>query len=110
MNDEMEWLKIITAVGNARSKYIEAIQEAKAGNYAACNALVKEGNESYAAGHRIHAELIGKEAGGEKNEFSLLLMHAEDQLMSAEAFKILSSEFLDICKRFDEIEQRIANA
>ncbi len=109
MNDEMEWLKIITAVGNARSKYIEAIQEAKAGNYEACNALVREGNESYAAGHRIHAELISKEAGGEKNEFSLLFMHAEDQLMSAETFKILLHEFLDICRRFDELERRICS-
>lgn len=50
-------------------------------------------------GHRSHASLIAKEAKGEVVEFSLLLVHAEDQLMSAEAFKILSEEFISVYER-----------
>ena len=46
-----------------------------------------------------------REAGGNKAELDLLLVHAEDQLMSAESFKILCSEFLDIYRRFDAVEK-----
>lgn len=106
-NMELLCLQIITDVGKARSNYIEAIHEAKIGNYVRCNELMKEGNEGFAKGHRTHAKLISKEASGERNEFSLLLVHAEDQLMSAEGFKILCSEFLDIHRKFDALQAEI---
>lgn len=107
MNEEYLCLQIITDVGNARSKYIEAIQEAKAGNYAACNELLKQGNEAYAKGYRTHAELVGKEAEGTRADLSLLLIHAEDQLMSAESFKILCNEFLDVYRKFDQLQRQV---
>ena len=47
-------------------------------------------------GHRAHASLIQKEAEGEQTAFSLLLMHAEDQLMTTETLKIITEEFIDI--------------
>ena len=101
-NENLVCLQIITEVGNARSKYIEAIQEAKAQNYEACNRLLKEGNEAYARGYRLHHDVMSKEH--QPAELSLLLIHAEDQLMSAESFKILCTEFLDIYRRFDELQ------
>lgn len=104
---EMDILEIISSVGQARSYYIEAIQEAKSGNYEGCNDLLRKGNEMYAKGHRIHQKMIQGEAGGEKTELNLLLTHAQDQLMSAEAFKILCDEFVDIHRRFDAVEERL---
>lgn len=53
-SSELEILEIISSVGQARSLYIEAIQEAKSKNYGQCNELVRKGNEQYAKGHRIH--------------------------------------------------------
>ena len=91
---ELICFEIISSVGMARSLYIEAIQEAKAGNFE----LIKQGDESFTEGHHSHAKLIQQEAGGEATQMTLLLTHAEDQLMSAEAFKILSQEFMDLYK------------
>jgi PTS system cellobiose-specific IIA component len=91
--------EIITYVGSARSMYIEAIREAKQGNFAGAEKLMLEGTEMFVKGHRAHAGLIQSEAGGEKSEYSLLMVHAEDLLMSAESFKILSEEFIDLYKR-----------
>lgn len=108
-NNELVCLQIITDVGSARSKYIEAMQEAKAGHYERCNQLMKAGNEAYAKGHRAHASLITQEAGGKSVELSLLLIHAEDQLMSAESFKILCNEFLDVYRKFDSLQDQIAS-
>ena len=60
--------------------------------------LIKEGEASFTEGHAAHGKLIQQEASGEATTMTLLLTHAEDQLMSAEAFGILSREFVDLYK------------
>ena len=72
-SSELEILEIISSVGQARSLYIEAIQEAKSKNYGQCNELVRKGNEQYAKGHRIHQRLVQEEAGGNPVDLNLLL-------------------------------------
>lgn len=94
--------QIISAVGTARSMYIEAIQLAKTGDFEGAEKLMEEGEQVFLEGHHAHAGLIQKEAAGEKTEFALLLMHAEDPLMSAEAFGILAQEFIDIYKKLNQ--------
>ena len=44
----------------------------------------------------IHAELIHKEASGDNTEFSLLFMHAEDQMASTEFVKLLAQELIEL--------------
>lgn len=95
---ELISFQIISAVGTARSMYIEAIDLAHEGKFDEAEELIAQGKEAFNEGHHAHAELIQKEAAGEKTEFALLLMHAEDQLMSAEAFGILSEEFVKVYK------------
>lgn len=85
--------RIISSVGTARSKYIEAIQIARKGNIADAQNCMKEGTSVFLDGHRAHAELIAL-AGKEPIEIDLLLLHAEDQLMGAENFKIVAEEFI----------------
>lgn len=95
---ELICFQIISAVGNARSLYIEAIHEAKKGDFKKASELIEEGEQSFQDGHHAHAKLIQQEASGDKVEFQLLLLHAEDQLMSAEGFGILAKEFIDVYK------------
>lgn len=96
--------EIIAAVGTARSNYIEAIQEAKAGHFGEAHALVDAGAEEYLKGHHAHADLMQSEAAGSQTQMCLLLTHAEDQLMSAEAFGILADEFIDLYERLAKDE------
>lgn len=96
---EQASFQIIASVGSARSNYIEAIHKAQAGDFDAAEALIKEGQEMFVAGHDAHFGLIQKEAQGEQSEFALILMHAEDQLMSAEGFGILAKEFVSVYKK-----------
>lgn len=49
-------------------------------------------------GHHAHSGLIQNEANGKKLEFSLIIMHAEDQLMSAETIKDLAIELIEMNK------------
>lgn len=103
---ELDIIGIISAAGQAKSCYIEAIQEAKCGDYEACNKLIREGNAMYAKGHRIHMQLVQEEAGGHPVTISLLLSHAQDQLLSADSFKILCDEFIDLYRRYDELRAK----
>lgn len=95
---ELVCFEIISAVGGARSCYVEAIQKAKAKDFEGAQKLVEEGDGLFQQGHQAHAKLITQEANGDKVDVVLLLVHAEDQLMSAEAFKILANEFIDVYK------------
>ena len=98
---ELTAFQIISAVGTARSSYIEAISEAKEGHYEQAEKLIEEGDKDFVEGHDAHAKLLEREANGETNIVSLLILHAEDQLMSAEAFKTIALEFIDVYKRLD---------
>lgn len=98
---ELVAFQIIASVGSARSYYIEAIQEAKKGNYTEAQELMVQGDKDFAVGHHAHAELITKEANNEQVDIKLLLMHAEDQLMSAEGFKYIAQEFIEVYERFE---------
>lgn len=92
---EMQVFRIISAVGTARSNYIEAIHAAKAGDYPRAEELLAQGDQHFTEGHDAHLELLGREAEGEAVA-KLLVMHGEDQLMSAEAFKLIALELIDV--------------
>lgn len=97
---ELICLNIITAVGSARSCFIEAIQKAKENDFIGTDKLMEEGERLFREGHHIHTELIQQEAGGNGTfKPNLLLIHSEDQLMSAESFKIIATEFIEVYRR-----------
>lgn len=90
--------QIISYVGSARSCYISAIGAAREGRREEALELMREGKGQFVEGHHIHMALLAKSAEGELDMggFGLLMMHAEDQLMSAEAFGILAEEFMEL--------------
>ena len=101
---ELTAFQIISAVGTARSSYIEAIQKAKTGDFDGAEKLIKEGDEMFVEGHNAHAGLLQQEAeGGPGSSLSLLILHAEDQLMSAEGFKTIALEFIEVYKKFEKL-------
>ena len=103
MTPEMETscFGIITYVGTARSFFINAIQCAKKGDFQEAAALISQGDEAYTQGHHIHADLLTLDANGKLEHGGLILMHAEDQLMSAETFRVLAEEFIDVYKKMN---------
>ena len=93
---ELIAFEIISNVGMAKSLAIEALRVVRSGNYA--EERLSEAAKYLTEGHHAHTSLIQKEAAGEKTEFSLMLMHAEDQMMSAEVIKSLAEEMIEMYK------------
>ena len=85
---------IISTVGAARSCFVEAIDAILEKNEEKCKNLMKDGDEMMLEGHRAHAQLIAQEACGNNVQCTLLLLHAEDQLMSCETIKIIAEKFI----------------
>ncbi len=96
---ELICFEIISNVGTARGCYVEAIDLATEGKFEEASKKIEEGKVFFVNGHNAHAELVQKEAAGEKTDVMLLLVHAEDQLMSAEGFKILAEKFIALSKK-----------
>lgn len=104
---ELTAFQIISAVGTARSCYIEAIAEAKKGHFADAEKLIADGDESFNDGHDVHLALLTQEAqDGAGSTLSMLILHAEDQLMSAEGFKTIAIEFIDAYRRIEALEKK----
>lgn len=95
----MKCFQIVAQVGTARSYYINAIQCAKEGKFEEAEQMIKDGDTAFNDGHTEHTALLTMEANGEIDGSGLLLIHAEDQLMSAESFRIIAEEFIAVYKR-----------
>lgn len=90
---------LILHSGNARSKVIQALREYREGNVVESDNLLVQAEEDLKVAHQIHFKMVQQEASGEKVEFALLLMHAEDHLMSTLSMKELVKELLDLFKQ-----------
>ncbi len=104
---ELLCFQIISAAGTSKSDFIEAVQEVKKGNFDKAEMLWKDGEQQYIKGHEVHAALLTSEANGNTVSGSVLMMHAEDQLMSAEVFQIIAKDFIDTYRRMIELEQKV---
>lgn len=107
MNEmELVCFQIISSVGMAKSAYIEAMNAAEKGDFDLAQTKIKEGEDVFVNGHTAHASLIQKEASGEGVVPTLLLMHAEDQLMSAETIKVMANEIIKLNQRLYTLEKK----
>ncbi|MDD7262993.1 PTS lactose/cellobiose transporter subunit IIA [Fusobacterium sp. FSA-380-WT-2B] len=91
----------MTLVGNAgegRSLAFEALNEAKKGNFEKAEQLLKESQKRTLAAHEIQTQLICNEADGNKTEMNLLMVHAQDHLMTSMLARELITELIEIYK------------
>lgn len=92
-------LNIIIQSGDARSFAMEAIQCAKKGDFDQAGKLMEQCNEKLGCAHKEQTKLIHTEAEGGKTEISLLLIHAQDHLMTAMTVKDLANELIEVYTR-----------
>ena len=97
--------KIISYAGSAKAKCYEALQCVKNSEYEKAEVLLKEGQELFVEAHKVHTQLIQQEANNEKVSPTLLLIHAEDQLMNAELSREYIMEIIALKKELNELKQ-----
>ncbi|MBO1580201.1 PTS lactose/cellobiose transporter subunit IIA [Bacillus sp. XF8] len=96
---ETQAFHLILHGGNARSSAMEAIDCAKRGEFTEAETKLQEALQELQEAHRLQTDLIQREAGGEKTEIRLLMVHAQDHLMNAITVKELASEFVELYRK-----------
>ncbi|UTT44436.1 PTS lactose/cellobiose transporter subunit IIA [Exiguobacterium aurantiacum] len=96
---------IILHAGNARSSAFEAIAAAKRGEVEIAEAKMKEADAAFLEAHKMQTELLQEEARGTSSEMSVLLVHAQDHLMTAMTVKELAIEMIDMITRLNRLEE-----
>ena len=96
-------LNIIMHSGEARSNSMEAISLAKIGDFDKAKELLIKADEELGYAQSSQTTLIQGEAVNEKIEFSLILLHAEDHLMTTMTFKDLAVEIIEIHEKINSI-------
>lgn len=89
---------VITYSGMAKSCYMEALALAKEGKFSDADEKLEEGAKNFVEAHNGHMDVLQEEISTEEPQISLLMTHAEDQLMSAETLKIVILELIEIYK------------
>lgn len=97
--------ELIACAGDARSDAFEALACAKEGDFEEARRLINQSKETLAKAHDVQNSLIFSEASGNPVPVSLLLVHAEDHLMTAILAKDLIEEM--ICLHEERAKQTL---
>ena len=102
--DEQEQvvINLIVNSGSARSSAIEAIQYAKAGDIEKAEESLGNAKEAVNEAHHSQTEMIQAEIRGEKAPLSLLMVHAQDHLMTSILARELIEEMITLYKKLDK--------
>lgn len=85
MNDELTSaaMQILIDAGSGRNETYRAIKAVNAGDFEAAREHLRTAQEELEKAHKVHTNVIQREAEGGTAEFSALFSHAQDTLMTA---------------------------
>lgn len=99
---EMIAFGLIAQAGDARSKAYEALAAAKKGDFEQAEELIAQAEASVLEAHYIQTSLLAKEANGDHTEVNVMLVHAQDHLMTAILAKELIAEMIEMYQAMSE--------
>ncbi|MBP2658628.1 MAG: lactose/cellobiose transporter subunit [Firmicutes bacterium] len=99
--------KLITYSGAAKSDIFEAFRLCQDGKYEDAENLMESAKHNLLEAHNTQTSLIQQEAGGEQIIVRLLMVHAQDHLMTCILAKELMSNMMNMQKEINEIKSKI---
>lgn len=88
--------EIISYAGDAFSYFFQAVDRAKEGKAEEAEELMKKGDEQMVNAHRAQTSLLTAEATGKKLEYSIIMVHAQDHLMTTLMYERVAKEFISL--------------
>ena len=88
--------QVISHSGDALAYFNEAIQYAREKDYEKSKEKFKEGQKSLDLAHKVQTDMIFAEANGENLDFSIILIHAQDHLMTTMMYRNLATEMISL--------------
>ncbi|NBI07052.1 PTS lactose/cellobiose transporter subunit IIA [Senegalia massiliensis] len=94
--------QIISNVGDAKSYLHQALKASREEKFSEAEELIKNAEDSLGKAHEIHMDILQKETQGDDFKITLLLMHAEDQMMTTELLRDVTQEMLLTHKKYSK--------
>ena len=88
--------EIIASAGQARSLAFEALGYARDTNFIKARELIEESKKESLLAHRCQTRLLTQEASGDHVDVDVLLVHAQDHLMTAQLARELIEEIINL--------------
>lgn len=104
--EELETIifEIIGHGGNARALAYESLEKAREANYEESDRLMEECKQEMNMAHNTQTKLVQDEIRGTDIKISLLLIHAQDQLMTSMAEQALIKQMIEMQKELNALK------
>lgn len=96
---EQAVMEIIINAGQSRSLCFEALQAARKGDIAQAKKLLLEADTYSRQAHHMQTKLIEQDAGEARQPMTLIMVHAQDHLMTSLLARELSEEIIHLYQR-----------
>lgn len=95
---QMTAFQLISFAGDAFSYFYKAVEAAREGRAGEADELLAEGERQLSKAHNAQTELLTAEAQGKDVEYSIMLVHAQDHLMTTIMYERVAKEFITLYK------------
>ncbi|QUY51059.1 PTS lactose/cellobiose transporter subunit IIA [Serratia plymuthica] len=92
-------MEIIVNAGQSRSLCFEALRAAREGNIGEAKALLQQADGFSRQAHQMQTRLIEQDAGEARQPMTLIMVHAQDHLMTSLLARELSEEIVHLYQR-----------
>ena len=106
INEEQQIFQIILHSGNSRAESYSSIREGRNGNQDQAGIAMEKSREELDKAHRIHREILSNPDKVTSSP-SLLMVHAQDHLMTAMAEQTLIAEMNEHLELIRNMSERI---
>lgn len=96
MDLEMISMHIIAGAGDAKGLIFDALEEAKKGNFEKAKEYIKQSEDASKIAHKAQMDLLVAQAKGEMETVDVLLVHAQDHLMTTLLAQELIKEIIQL--------------
>ncbi|CAM6201477.1 MULTISPECIES: PTS N,N'-diacetylchitobiose transporter subunit IIA [Citrobacter] len=93
---------LIINSGQARSLAYAALKQAKQGDFAAAKTMMEQSRMALNEAHLVQTKLIEGDQGEGKMKVSLVLVHAQDHLMTSMLARELVSELIELHEKLSK--------
>lgn len=98
---------VILYAGEAKAEAYKALGEAKLGHYDKVKEYLDNSRKQLNEVHKVQTELLVAEANGDKVDLPIILVHAQDHLMTAMSEINIIEELIDCYKEIHKLNNII---
>ena len=88
--------------GDAKNHALDAIKAAKAGDFNLAKEKMEDASKALVKAHKSQSEMLYKEANGKGDKLNLLMVHAQDHLMTSICFIDLAKEIIEVYEKIEK--------